>query len=191
MSSTRIVAVIVSALALAACGAATTVPSASPSASARASARATVVPTPSAKTYSPNDAAQVIRTTVTGARPLLIPNAIADDWKAEVTASASAFTATYRSPDGAKAVTLAIAAGNPPLPTAQTTQTHPSFHGDANSLYQVMDGTVARSDRQLLWIETGTWSVPGPKGVPYCLTANGLTDAEFWQIANSLHPNQI
>jgi hypothetical protein len=40
-------------------------------------------------------------------------------------------------------------------------------------------------------IEKGTWSVSGRAEVPYMLSSEGLTDAEFWQIANGLHPNQI
>ena len=67
----------------------------------------------------------------------------------------------------------------------------PSFHGDATSVYQVRDATNPTSDRILVWVEKGTWSVSGRAEVPYMLSAEGLTDAEFWQIANGLHPNQI
>ena len=39
-----------------------------------------------------------------------------------------------------------------------------------------------------MWSEPGTMTNPelaGP-GVPYFLSASGLTDSEFWQVANSL-----
>ena len=142
-----------------------------------------------AAALTPNAAAQIIRSTVTGAKPLLILNGVPDAWRAEVTATPSAFTATYRS--GSKRITLAIAAANPPLPGPNTLQTHPTFHGDARALYQVADGRDPVRERWLLWVEEGTWSEPGPSGVPYLLSGLGITDSEFWQFAQSLHPNQI
>jgi len=150
----------------------------------------TPAPTPSATAaLTPDAIAHVIRTTVVGAKPLLILNGVPGDWKGEVTATPSAFTATYRS--GTKRITLAIAAANPPLPGANTVQTHPTFHGDTRALYQVADGRDPVSERWLLWLEPGTWSQPGPKGIPYLLSGSGITDREFWQFAESLHPNQI
>jgi len=151
----------------------------------------TPAPTPSATAaaLTPDAIAHVIRTTVVGAKPLLILNGVPGDWKGEVTATPSAFTATYRS--GTKRITLAIAAANPPLPGANTVQTHPTFHGDTRALYQVADGRDPVSERWLLWLEPGTWSQPGPKGIPYLLSGSGITEGEFWQLAESLHPNQI
>jgi hypothetical protein len=39
-----------------------------------------------------------------------------------------------------------------------------------------------------MWTEPGTMANPQLKGpgVPYFLSADGLTDQEFWQLANSL-----
>ena len=38
-----------------------------------------------------------------------------------------------------------------------------------------------------MWNESGTWTQPnGLPGVPYFLTTKGLTDAQFWAVANSL-----
>jgi hypothetical protein len=151
----------------------------------------TPAPTPSATAaaLTPEAAAQLIRSTVVGAKPLLILNGVPGDWRAEVTTTANAFTATYRS--GAKRITLAIAAANPPLPGTNALQSHPTFHGDAGALYQVADGRDPVSERWLLWLEPGTWSQPGPNGIPYLLSGSGITDREFWQLAESLHPNQI
>jgi len=140
---------------------------------------------------TPDAAAQILRTTVKGAKPLLILNAIPADWRAGIQAESNAFSVTYYSPRGEKSIGLVLAVTNPPPPGANATQTSPSFHGDARSLYQVADGRDPLSDRLLLWSEPGTWAQPGPGGVPYLLTGKGLTDAEFWSFASSLHPNQI
>lgn len=139
----------------------------------------------------PSQAARVVRMSVTGAKPLLVVNGIPDDWRASVRADANTFTVTYVDPAGAKTVTLAIALTNIPLPSVDSTQASPRFHGDATSLYQVAAATDPRSQRWLVWTEPGTWSLPGRAGVPYLLSATGLTDVEFWRFANSLHPNQI
>ena len=146
---------------------------------------------PTARTLTPEEAAAMLRTTVTGARPLLVVNGIPATWRAEVRADASSFVATYREPGRAKTVTLTLALTNIPLPGASTTQAHPRFHGDGASLYQVSDATDVRSERFLLWTESGTWSEAGPPGVPYLFSATGLTDAEFWDLARTIHPNQI
>lgn len=140
---------------------------------------------------TPNQAARVIGMSVTGAHPLLVPNGIPDDWTAAVDANANAFSVTYTDPSGAKIVTLAIALADPPLPIGESSQAAPNFHGDAASRYQVAVAANPRSERWLIWTEAGNWSLPGSSGVPYVLSASGLTDVEFWRLATSLHPNQI
>jgi len=140
---------------------------------------------------TPEQAASLLRRTVTGAKPLLIPIGVPDDWRVDIEANPTTFRASYRSVSGVKSLTLAIALANLPLPGASAVQTHPAFHGDTQSLYQVADSTNPVSARFLMWIESGTWLEPGPSGVPYLLSGTGLTDAEFWDFARSLHPNQI
>jgi len=139
----------------------------------------------------PNQAARVIGMSVSGAHPLLVPNGIPDDWTAAVDADATAFSVTYTDPSGAKIVTLAIALAHLPPASGESSQSAPNFHGDAASRYQVAVAANPRSERWLTWTEAGSWSSPGSSGVPYVLGASGLTDMEFWWLANSLHPNQI
>jgi len=129
-----------------------------------------------------------IRATVTGAKPLALPSTIPADWSAVVTnLSSSFFTVAYTSPDRSKEVGFAIVVPNPPPPGPHGSQVHPKFHGDANSLYQVDDASIAAGHRWLIWNEPGTWAEPnGLPGVPYFLVTDGLTDVEFWAIANSL-----
>ena len=138
----------------------------------------------------PRQAARVIGMSVTGARPLLIPNGIPDEWMAAIRSDANTFSVTYTDPNSAKTITLSIALASRPLPSGASSQSAPNFHGDSASLYHITVATDPRSARWLIWTEDGTWSVPGSRGVPYVLSATGLTDMEFWRIANSLHPNQ-
>lgn len=143
------------------------------------------------KGLMPRQAARVIGMSVTGARPLLIPNGIPDAWTAAVRIDANAFSVTYSDPSSAKTVTLSIALADHPLPGGASSQSAPNFHGDSASLYHVAVAADPHSDRWLMWTEDGTWSASGSRGVPYVLSASELTDMEFWRIANSLHPNQI
>lgn len=139
---------------------------------------------------TPDQAARVIRMSVTTARPLLIATWIPDNWTADVRADANTFRVTYHDVTGTKSVTLALAIANIPLPSAGSSRSAPAFHGDRTSLYQVgVDGNP-RSERWLAWTESGTSSLL-TVGVPYVLSATGLTDMEFWRLADSLHPNQI
>jgi hypothetical protein len=149
------------------------------------------VATPQVASPSPMTAAgaaSLIRATVTGANPLLLPAAIPSGWSAVVTnLSPAFFDVTYTGPDGGKSVDFAIVVPNPPPPGPHGSQSAPRFHGDTHSLYQVDDTTVATSPRFLMWNEPGTWAEPnGVPGVPYLISTTGLTDAEFWAIANSL-----
>jgi hypothetical protein len=152
-------------------------------------------PTPTQPAASPSPEAMtvaaantLIRATVTGANPLVLPTTIPADWSAKVTnLNSSFFTVTYTSPDAAKRVMFAIQVPNPPPPGANGRQYADKFHGDVHSMYQVDDTTIATSHRFLIWNEPGTWAEPnGLPGVPYFLVTEGLTDSEFWAIANSV-----
>ena len=160
-------------------------PATSPSSSASPSP-SQPAPSPSPMTVAAADAQ--VRSTVTGAHPLLLPTGIPEDWSAVVTnLSPSFFTVTYTSPDGTKSLDFAIEVANPGPPGPNGTQSNPKFHGDGHSLYQVDDATVATSHRFLMWNEPGTWSEPnGLPGVPYFMASTGLTDAEFRAIADSV-----
>jgi hypothetical protein len=141
---------------------------------------------------SPKQAADLIGRTVTQSHPVLFPNAVPDTWSAEASdLDANGFHLRFTSPDSARSILFALVAANPREPEASTVQTEPNFHGDPRSVYQVQDKDDAASFRWLLWNETGVWGEEPVYGaVPYYLAATGLTDAEFWQIANSLHPIQ-
>jgi hypothetical protein len=161
-------------------------PVAVPSPSPSASASPITSPSPAPMTVAAANA--LVRATVTGANPLVLPSAIPASWSAVVTnLSSSFFTVTYTSPDGAKVVDFAIVVPNPGIPGPHGSQVNPKFHGDKNSLYQIQDRTLPVSERFLMWNEPGTWTEPnGLPGVPYFLATKGLIEAEFWATANSL-----
>jgi len=120
--------------------------------------------------------------TVTGASPLLVPAAVPAGWTARVSVASTSFTVTYSAPSAAESVTLSISIPNPPW-SADETSSSPSFRGAEHSTYLVYNEP---GRRVLLWIEPGVWSGQSIGGVPYDLTSDGLTDTEFWRIANSL-----
>jgi hypothetical protein len=140
---------------------------------------------------TPAQAADLVGRTVSASRPLLFPDAIPANWTAAVfSVDASEFALRFASPDGAKVVRLELIQANPSEPGDHTIGTGPVFHGDPRSGYQVQDSTNPRSFRWLLWHELGIYGDASKTSVPYYLDAQGLTDAEFWSIADSLHPIQ-
>ncbi len=144
---------------------------------------------PTPRIMSPGEAAAKVRAEVTSVQPVLLPTAVVGpDWRAQVTTASDSFSVSYSDPDGTRQVAVATISANPPPPTDRRTQTHPSFHGDRRSLYQVNDSSDPRSSRFLMWREPGTSTHPDPSypGVDYFVSSTGLTDAEFWQLANSL-----
>lgn len=142
----------------------------------------------------PDQLAAVLIPRVRGARPLLLPAGISSRWAVEATLeslSGSDFRVTYtRRAEPAARLSLSIALANPPLPEPGiTSQDHPAFRRDPAAFYQVMDPVDPDSPRQLMWKEPGRWAPadsPEQTWTPYYLTATGLTDDEFWSIANSL-----
>jgi hypothetical protein len=163
-------------------------PTASVSPTPRASAVPTISGAPSPAPMSIAAANAEIRSTVSGAHPVLLPGAISSSWSAVLTMLTPAFfDIIYTSSDDRQTVELAIVVPNPPPPGQNGSQSHPHFHGDIHSLYQINDKTQPTSDRWLMWNEPGRWTEPnGSPGVPYFLTAKGLPDVQFWAVANSL-----
>jgi len=141
-------------------------------------------PSSSASPLTVAAAASLIKATVTGANPLLLPTANPPGWAAVVSnLSPTYFDVKYTSPDGGKSVDFALVVPNPPPPGPNGSQSAPP---GSHSLYQVDDTTLTTSQRFLVWNEPGTWSEPSVvAAVPYFISTTGLTDAESWAIANS------
>lgn len=126
---------------------------------------------------------------VTGAAPILVPTAVPDGWSAEVSTGSDAFEIHYTGPSH-EDVRLSISVPNPPPPAATGTQEF-GFRGDPRALYQRQDATDPLTQRFLIWNEPGRWAgstTPGGDGtfgVPYFLSATRVTEAVFWQIADT------
>jgi hypothetical protein len=148
-------------------------------------------PAPTPRILSVDEAAALIGRTVTGSRPVLLPKAIPAGYTAQVTVSADDFMVTYASVDGSRHIFFELGVAQPAPPQPDGTQSYPRFRG-VTALYQVDSQSPPTSRRFIDWGEPGTASpnlqIKPEYGVPYFLSTEGLAEAEFWQIANSLGP---
>ncbi|MDQ6713792.1 MAG: hypothetical protein M3Z28_11485 [Candidatus Dormibacteraeota bacterium] len=147
--------------------------------------QATPLKLQSPKTLTAGDAAQDVRQTVTDVTPLLLPSAIPAGLQAQLYDNNAGFSVVYQAADGRK-IMFSIVVPNPAPGGANVRQSRPVFRG-VRADYQVDDATLPKSHRWLMWNEPGTWLIDQP-GVPYFLTTEGFTEAEFWTIANSIGP---
>jgi Protein of unknown function (DUF4232) len=138
-----------------------------------------VLPTSSAQRATPPEAAALIDHMVLNVYPLLVPGAIGDDYQALLLADAKSFTVDYMSTTRHATVELALLEVMPNQ-GATASPTIRTFRG-VPAAYQV-DGAGPTAPRSLYWTEPSE-----NHGVPYALLTDGLTDSEFWQMANSLH----
>jgi hypothetical protein len=146
-------------------------------------------PAPTPRGLSVDEAAALIGRTVTGSRPVLLPKAIPSGYTAQVSVSADDFRVTYTSADGARVIFYELGLAQPGPPQPGGFQSQLRFRG-VNALYQVDSKSPPTSRKFIDWGEPGTASpslqIKPEYGVPYFLSTEGLTEAEFWQVANSL-----
>jgi hypothetical protein len=142
---------------------------------------------------TPEQAAAAVRAQVTDTHPVLLPSFVPAGWDATVFINPDGFTVRYQSDQRDKSIEFGAVVANPPPGGPSSKDTYVKFRNalplkfakPGYAEYFVYDPTVATSNRWLTWIEPGT--TPGWNGgVPYFLSTTGLTDAEFWQVANSL-----
>jgi hypothetical protein len=135
------------------------------------------------------EAAATIRTALATSHPVLLPTWLpADLVEAQVTATGEGFNVYYLSDTRDRRVFLGMVVPNPPPAGPNQRSTWVRVLG-VPATYDVADGTVPLSDRYLMWPQPGTgpattWLKNGE--LPYFLSAQGLTDAEFLRIAHSL-----
>lgn len=136
---------------------------------------------------SPDAAAALIRKTVTTESPVLLPVWLPAGLEAEVWAGGDGFTVRYLSDQRDIEINWGIVVPNPP-PAPPNAGGGPVHFRGVNAEYMVLDKTATYSSRWLIWNERGTMATfPTKSGqVPFFLSADGLTDQEFWQVANSL-----
>jgi hypothetical protein len=150
------------------------------------------LPTPPNKfavqgTMSPADADTTVRKTADSVRPVLTPGYLPEGMEAQVMAGSSFYSIVYQSDQRDKRISLDILAPNPAPGNENTFNRTVVFRG-VTATYQVDDRTSPLSRRWLMWNEPGTIANSPSKasGVPYFLSTEGITDAEFWQVAQSL-----
>ena len=131
----------------------------------------------------------MIRASVTNMRPLLLPQSFPDTFDAQLpNTGPDSFSVFYESDLRDKMITVAVEVPNPPPATDPHARlTTVTFRG-VTAQYQVYDTTSPVSMRWLMWNEPGTMKnrISKAPGVPYFLSTSGLSDQEFWQVANSL-----
>lgn len=98
------------------------------------------------------------------------------------------YEVTYADDLHTREITLSVNAGaNPPPVTGPNPgSSHLEFRG-VRTLYTVYDTTAPMSQRYLMWPDEKGIAT-GPPGPDYFLGATGLTEVEFFRIANSLEP---
>ena len=138
---------------------------------------------------TPDQAAAAIRATVKNTHPILLPTALpGGPYDANVHADADGFSIDYASDLRDKTVDFGVVIANPPPGGANGSEIHVKFRG-GEADYFIYDTTVPGSNRWIMWNEPGAMVNPMgkvPTVVPYFLATSGLTDQEFWEIANSL-----
>jgi hypothetical protein len=145
---------------------------------------------------TPDAAEAFIRKTMTATKPALFPKWLPPGMEATVTATTDTFNLDLTSDQRDKQIFLGTVAAQPPPGDSKSSDTYVEFRhavalkykSPGYAEYFVYDSSAPQSDRWLMWIEPGTMSVQGSTspGVWYFLSASGLTDQEFWQVANSL-----
>jgi len=139
-----------------------------------------VLPPTSAQLATPAEAATWIGQAVMIA-PALLPSAIGDDYQAEFLTDPKGFAVDYVSSSRHATVELATTQPVMPAPGSHNRRTTRPFRG-VTATYQV-DGASPTAARWLFWMETGSGQT-----MAYSLIADGLSETDFWQVANSLQP---
>ncbi len=137
-----------------------------------------------------------VRAQVTQSAPVLLPEAatLPAGVKSDVMARSDSFSITYSDEQGVR-IFLGLVAANPGPMTARGTQRTLTFRGDPKAVAQIDDASLPQGHRFIIWREPATKVAPSSgeydvrAGVlPYFLASDGIEDAEFWKIANSLGP---
>ena len=119
------------------------------------------------------------------AHPLLLPTNVPLTWKAETEVSRSFFRVRYTAPGGQPWFEVAIAVANLPLPDDRAITKTVRFRDDDDAHYEEREGV-----QTLRWTEPGSWTshVGGQPDdvVPYEATGEGLSEAQFLRMAESL-----
>ncbi len=137
---------------------------------------------------SAGQAANTIKATVAQVEPLLLPTAIPAGSDAYLAADRSRFHVTFVGKAAGQRLFVSVGTSDPP-PLGPNSAVSTTPFRKTLARYAVDEPSLAGSYRSLTWIEPGSWiGQANVQGVPYFLSATGMTDAQFWQLANSIGP---
>jgi hypothetical protein len=146
-------------------------------------------PMPTTKTALSADAARdLVKRQVSAIAPVLVPTILPDRVSATADAQADSFSVLYVGEAGVRVRLRTAVVQLEPLQTGGFEQ-QLLFRGDAGARYQAVDGRT-NATRTLTWLEPATkpsaLAAASCPCVPYALSADGLSEDEFWKIARSL-----
>lgn len=192
-SVTCLLAALAAIVVVSGCGRVATAPAttASPRLSPTIAATATPTPNrviPSPIVTDPGGVAAAIGEIVVPGGARLLPAYVPPGMSAIVRTYQQSYAVTYTDDLHTREVTLSVNAGaNPPPVTGPNpSSSHLLFRG-VRTQYTIYDTTAPMSHRYLLWPDEKGIAT-GPPGPDYFLGATGLTEVEFFRIANSLEP---
>jgi len=150
-------------------------------------------PTPPHLVGSPEEAAREVRANVTSVAPLLLPTAFPAPMTALVTLGDDSFSVMYMDESMELRIHIGIVAANPSPPQGNEAQVQLAFRSDPRAVRRIDNATNPRSLRYVVWNEPAQ-KLPGSsyvfdvrcKCVPYVLSTEGLTEAQFAKVAASL-----
>jgi hypothetical protein len=142
---------------------------------------AMVLSSASAQQGTPSDAATWIGHTVATLDPVLLPSVIGEDYQAQFMADQTSFSVQYASATRHASNELASSQPVMPPPGSHGRRSAQPFRG-VTATYQV-DSDAPTASRWLFWNERGVG-----QDIAYSLIADGLSDGDFWQVANSIQP---
>jgi hypothetical protein len=137
----------------------------------------------------PTEAEAVLREKVVEIHPVLIPAWLPAGMEAQVALAYGGYNVVYRSDQRDKRISLSAS----PTNLANYGSGEPVKFRGVSAMYHVDDSGSALSPRWLTWYEPGLYIGYASElswgkfpGIPYFLSTDGMTDQEFWQVANSL-----
>lgn len=145
-------------------------------------------PMPTTKAVMSTDGArELIANKVSDIAPALVPTALPDQMSAIVDVHTDSYAVLYVGDAGVR-VWLRTAVVQLPRLEPDGFEQRMAFRGDAAALYRRSDGRETAT-RTLIWFEPASKPsglVNACRCVPYAITADGLTEVEFWKVVQSL-----
>ena len=161
-----------------------------PPAAPRAAPSGTHSAPPSARpTPDAGNPAAIVGRSIPADLPRLVPSGTPAGMTSRTTVGSDWYVVLYVDDPHTKEIYFTDEFGvNPPPQTSpHAVSARPQFRG-VTATYVVYDGSAPTSERYLMWDEPGTWPT-GQNGMrtnEFYLEASGLTEEEFFKVADSL-----